>query len=401
MTDAIASDFFERLPRIADQAGTFERSNYRPAPGDWFVALGDVENSAGAIERGLYREVNFVAASLIAALKNLCAPREAPFLFAGDGAVTLVPPERENEARQALARLRGFTRRAYGLEFRVGLAPVQSLRERGAEILVGRYEPTPGNPFGVFLGGGVGRLERALKGRGDADLAALAAVPDALDDGGTPDLTGLSCRWDELRSSRGRMVSLIVAGSRDPAAVHRRLRAIAGRSGNPSPVRLDNLRPRWPPKGLMIEARARRGRWPVAAMAAIALAQTLFTGIVLWLNRPIGRFDPQVYREEIVANTDFSYCDDVLNLVLDCDEPAIAEIRRDLDARMAQGELRYGLHVSDTALMTCLVTSLAEHRHAHFVDGGNGGYAMAARSLKAPAGAQARDGFPGLAELPD
>src|SRR3954449_6107321 len=93
--DQAEQDFFGGLPRITDQAGTFDRTRYRPAPDDWLVALGDVEDSTGAIERGLYRAVNFVSASMIAALKNLCRPQEVPFLFAGDGAVTLVPPARE------------------------------------------------------------------------------------------------------------------------------------------------------------------------------------------------------------------------------------------------------------------------------------------------------------------
>ncbi|MFO1149649.1 MAG: DUF3095 domain-containing protein [Alsobacter sp.] len=378
-------NFFERLPPILDQAGTFERANYRPAPDDWLVAVGDVENSTGAIARGLYRPVNFVAAAMIAALKNLCAPQEVPFLFAGDGAVTLVPPEREAGARQALARVRTFTRREYGLTLRVGLVPVAEIRRRGAEILVGRFEPSPGNPFGVFQGGGVARLEQALKGRSDGDLAALAVVPESLDDGAPPDLTGLSCRWDELRSARGHMVSLIITGSRNPAQVHRRLLQIAARTGDPRPVRRDNLTPRWPPKGLMIEARARRGRWPAPLMAAVVLAESLFAWLVLVRDKPLGGFDPQVYKREISTNTDFSQCDEVVNFVLDCDEEAIAEIRRELDAREAAGELRYGLHLSDTALMTCIVTSLAEHQHAHFVDGGDGGYAMAARALKSPA----------------
>ena len=41
------------------------------------------------------------------------------------------------------------------------------------------------------------------------------------------------------------------------------------------------------------------------------------------------------------------------------------------------------MNVSETALMTCLVTSPTESRHVHFVDGGDGGYTSAARTMKA------------------
>jgi len=44
------------------------------------------------------------------------------------------------------------------------------------------------------------------------------------------------------------------------------------------------------------------------------------------------------------------------------------------------------VHVADAALMTCLVFDLEESRHLHFIDGGDGGLAMAARQLKAQQG---------------
>ena len=57
--------------------------------------------------------------------------------------------------------------------------------------------------------------------------------------------------------------------------------------------------------------------------------------------------------------------------------------------QMAQGVLRYGMNVSQTALMTCLVTSPTDNLHVHFVDGGDGGYTNAAKTMKAQARAAA------------
>ena len=50
---------------------------------------------------------------------------------------------------------------------------------------------------------------------------------------------------------------------------------------------------------------------------------------------------------------------------------------------MAAGALHYGMNVSETALMTCLVTAASAGLHVHFVDGGDGGYTAAAKTLKA------------------
>jgi hypothetical protein len=41
----------------------------------------------------------------------------------------------------------------------------------------------------------------------------------------------------------------------------------------------------------------------------------------------------------------------------------------------------YGLHISDRALMTCLVFE-RNGRQVHFVDGADGGYALAAKEMK-------------------
>ena len=47
------------------------------------------------------------------------------------------------------------------------------------------------------------------------------------------------------------------------------------------------------------------------------------------------------------------------------------------------GHCRFGLHRQNSALMTCIVPSPFTRDHMHFIDGASGGYAMAARNLKA------------------
>jgi Protein of unknown function (DUF3095) len=386
---AKTTDFFIDLPAMRGASDTFNAAQYRPAPDDWIVAVSDVKNSTGAIERGLYKSVNFVAAASIAALKNLAAPVAVPFLFGGDGSVVLIPPDYGSRARQALARLRGWAAREFGLELRVGAVAVTEIRRLQADILVGRYEPTKGNNFGVFLGGGVGLLERAVKGLAAPQLAALAAIADGLDDGQPIDLTGLSCRWHELGSTRGKMVSIIIHGARDATEVYGSVMQIASQNGDPRPVRLDTLAVRWPPAGFLLEAHARRRRRPLAVMAAIVLFETLISTLVITANRRIGSFDPRRYRQEVTANTDFSKYDETISFVIDCSNEGIEAIRQHLSHRAANGELRYGMHLSDTALMTCLVTSLDASLHVHFIDGGSGGYTNAAKQLKAYASVDA------------
>ena len=376
-------NFFASLPLLGQAADTFDTSRYRPAPADWVLVVTDIVDSTVAIANGKHKTVNFVAAMAIGALKNLCAPTPVPFLFGGDGSVVMVPPQFAASARLALARVRGFAQREFGLVLRVGLAQVAVLRQFGSDVLVGRFEPTPGNSFGVFLGGGVGLLETAVRGRGDAALVAQVAIGPDVDDGAPVDLTGLSCRWNPLRSGRGKMLTLIIQGAADPGSIHAQVMRLAGQGADAQAVRLDTLRMGWPPKGFMLEARVTRGGAPLWQSMLKVLLETLIARLFFLFRRPMGGFDPDKYLDEVTTNTDFCKHDDTVSFVIDCPLDCIDTIRVFLDQQMASGHLRYGMNVSETALMTCVVTSPTQNLHVHFVDGGDGGYTSAAKTMKA------------------
>ena len=52
-----------------------------------------------------------------------------------------------------------------------------------------------------------------------------------------------------------------------------------------------------------------------------------------------------------------------------------------LETERIQGHLNFGIHRSSHALTTCIVQNYSRD-HIHFLDGGNGGYAIAAKQLK-------------------
>jgi hypothetical protein len=69
-------------------------------------------------------------------------------------------------------------------------------------------------------------------------------------------------------------------------------------------------------------------------------------------------------------------------MVLDLPEAGARELRAWLDRSRAEGRLVYGMHVSRAAVVTCAVFSFAGDSHVHFIDGDEGGYALAAVALK-------------------
>ena len=79
-------------------------------------------------------------------------------------------------------------------------------------------------------------------------------------------------------------------------------------------------------------------------------------------------------------------------MVLDLTAEQHGAIRQLLTRLHREDAVFYGTHESTSGLMTCIVFSRAAG-HLHFIDGADGGYAIAAKELKAQmAGAVAEVG---------
>jgi hypothetical protein len=79
--------------------------------------------------------------------------------------------------------------------------------------------------------------------------------------------------------------------------------------------------------------------------------------------------------------------------VIDCTKEEANAIRASLDADWRRGAIDYGTHIASAALMTCFVRDTKETGHVHFVDGAEGGYALAALDLKRRMAPQRREGY--------
>lgn len=110
--------------------------------------------------------------------------------------------------------------------------------------------------------------------------------------------------------------------------------------------------------------------------------------VLFWTGATFkGWFSAEGYVQELSANTDFQKFDDMIRMVRDCSREQKESVLKYLEEQRRAGRLYYGAHFSNEALMTCLVFQL--DNHIHFVDGGGGGYALAAKQLKA----QIKEGF--------
>ena len=374
------ADFYSRLPIFEGFANIMDPARYQPLPADWLIGLTDVVSSTRAIEDGHYKAVNTAGASVIAAVTNALPGRKFPYVFGGDGASFAVPARDGDLARAALAAIAAWTRDDLGLELRVALVPVSVVNEQARNVSVARFAPSKNISFAMFSGGGLAWAERAMK-------AGRFAVPPAAP-GTRPDLSGLSCRWNDIPATRGLIMSLVVAPVTHGDPAFRKLveDLLAELESSPDvtrPVPEGAPGVGWPPPGLDLEAHAsRKPGESFPARRLKVLMGTLVAYAVMKMGIRLGRFDPAVYRREVVENSDFRKFDDNLRMTLDC-TPALADrVEKRLAAARAANIARFGLHRQPAAIMTCIVPSIAESDHVHFIDGAAGGYALAAKMLK-------------------
>jgi predicted NUDIX family NTP pyrophosphohydrolase len=388
-----APSFYDRLPVLENFAAAADPDRYVPVPDDWAVAVGDVRDSTGAIDEGLYEEVNMVGASVIAATLNAVGHRSLPYVFGGDGAALCVPGDAVDAVERALGGARRMAREEFGLRLDVGLVPVADLVRAGHSVLVARYRLSAPIEQAVFMGRGLPVAEEWVKARPDGPYG----VPPSVD--GPADFSGLECRWDHVPSHREEIVALLVRATgtslQETAAIYddviATLRDLYGGEDR-RPVLHGQLRMTFAPQKLATEQRVRThgagwGRrlayWPTLwlqnALGAILMATGWTTSETAW-----GR-----YKQDLEARTDFRKMDGTLRQVIAGTQAQREQLEAYLQAEYEKGRLVYGLDASDAAMVTCLVFQY-EEEHVHFVDGADGGYAHAARALKDRAAARGR-----------
>jgi hypothetical protein len=374
--------FYGKVPVFRGFGSLMDPALYQPLPDGWMIGVADIVQSTKAIAENRYKAVNMAGAAVIAAVTNALGNRDFPFVFGGDGASFAVSPHDEALARDALAATATWVSEDLQLEMRVALVPVKAIRAQGLDVRVARYAPSPNVSYAMFSGGGLAWADAAMK-RGE--FAVRPAAP-----GAHPDLSGLSCRFSEMPSERGLILSLLIVPGGEPD--HTKFRRViediitlverSPGSGRPIPVKGPPLT--WPAPGAEFEALAASGGQALWRRRLSVHAFTLFAYLLMRFNIPAGGFIPQAYVKQVVENSDFRKYDDGLRMVIDC-TPELAEtLEKRLAAAKSAGTIRYGIHRQNAAMMTCFTLSATQPDHFHFVDGAGGGYASAATALKAP-----------------
>ncbi|MFP4378490.1 MAG: DUF3095 domain-containing protein [Spirochaetales bacterium] len=388
-------EFYNALEPIDSFRDVFDFSRFRDVPREWLIAVTDVVNSTRAIAEGRYKQVN-VAGSLGAmALANIKSDLEFPYVFGGDGMIYVLPPELGESARSVLADVRARVAELLGLELRAAIVPVSEIYEQGGTLKIGKLIVSTSYHQAVFAGNGLELAERLVKAH--ESRSAYEIDPDQ-QISARADLNGFSCRWKDIPSSKGEIVSLIVRAASNDEGVFRpvlgRIERLLGADDEYHPLSVEAMRIDTSATGRSVEAGAvlakSSGFRYGLRMAGIRFEMAM-TSVITALRLPIRRGKKRIrdVRQDNVLNSDVRKFDGTLKMVLATTRAQREVLERLLADFRRQGLIHYGVHISDRALMTCLI-HFSSGSEVHFVDGADGGYALAARSLKQQL---AEDGF--------
>lgn len=380
-------NFYRNLPLLSEFNAIENLNAFKSAPDGWLIIIADVINSTDCVNAGRYKQVNMVGASCITAVLNSLGEIDIPYVFGGDGATMLIPGHARPRAVAALASVRQLALDEFQMRLRLGVVPVSQVRKSGVDVLVAKYLISTGNSLAMFSGGGIERADQLVRADVHCERFAVADCESPQ----PPDLTGLSCRWQPLESSKGQMICLLIqAMGRDTLDRHLILSDVLTRMSkildndmtNSNPVTERTLRFSWPPEGLKMEAILTKGRQSFFRRYIFLLYQSFIQSVLERFDLSAGNYNAAEYRKELHTNADYRRLDDTLRLVLDCTPEQIVMIAEMLAQQRSEKRIAYGIHKTDKAQMTCLVFSLARHAHIHFIDGSDGGFWAAANDYK-------------------
>lgn len=374
-----SENFYKDLHRFIGFSGITDGKNFNSIPGDWKVIITDIKGSTKAIEEGRYKDVNTIGAAAIVSAQKGMDGEEFPFVFGGDGATLVVPPSKVKSVITNLLGLRKLSEDQFNLGLRVGVVEVQELLDEGAVLDVAKFELHAGKCIAIFKGGGLNIAEAKIKGQEDKYAVKDEEVDYA-------DLTGLSCRWNPITNRNGSILSFLVEARGENSGevydqVLKKLDEIfKGEIEEANPVNTDLASYKTIRECFQNEKRYHGSLFSIKLF--FRFLEIIAAVMIFKFKIPPLVFNPDKYSKAMRTHSDYRKFDDMLRMIIDCTEDQVSDIRTYLEAQYKDGKLFYGLHESENSLMTCYVDDLNDGNHIHFIDGGNGGYAMAAKQLK-------------------
>lgn len=383
--------FYKDLLPIQHFADLAKSEVYTPAPEDWSVVITDVVDSTKAIQEGRYKDVNVSGAIASMAVANLYKDFEYPFIFGGDGVTYLIPNDFLPEVTEIMIDTRNLVQKTFNLDLRIGVVPIRKIYEEGYKLTVAKVKVSKYYNQANIAGDGLDWAEFQIKSKEKPNPYLIEKRTTEKQ----ADYSGFTCRWQDVPSHRGETLALIVKmkSKKDEEQEHflniilNKINEIFGAEKDYNPIQEKNIQPTSASDDLFREAAIQSRRtngWKFWQEKLKIMAQIKLLNFIIDNNLPIVKISDypakEVKKAQVLA-ADFKKYDGTLKMVIAATTEQRIAFDNFLKNLYKQGNIFYGIHISDRALMTCMLHE-GSTQEVHFIDAADGGYALAARQLK-------------------
>lgn len=383
-----SENFYSELRLLDNFIDITDLRNFVDVPDDWYIIVTDIRGSTKAIEAGKYKEVNLLGAASIAAVLNVAGKIEIPFVFGGDGASLLMGRSLLPAAQKALLATQQMAKTEFDMDLRVGAVPVKVVAAANYPVKIAKFKVSENYSQAIFSGGGLTRATELIKDPVAGNIYRIQNNGISA----TADFSGLECRWQDIPSKYGEIVTLLVMVRSDFAQqshhfyrnILEKIEEIYGQEDCLNPIAIQNLKLTLNSSKLIQETqvRASNASWLYRQLYLSKIQlETALGSLLMNFKVKTEELDWGVYKALAIAATDYRKFDDMLRMVISGDRSQREKLTGYLEKNYREGKIVYGLHVADRALMTCLVFERNGHQ-VHFIDGADGGYALAAKQMK-------------------
>ncbi|MCF6334529.1 MAG: DUF3095 domain-containing protein [Spirochaetales bacterium] len=380
---------YDDIPFIPDFKSLFNYDYYYKPPPDWYIIITDIINSTSAIANGKYKDVNTAGSLVAMAISNIKKDMNFPFVFGGDGMTFLIPGDILADVEDVLVDTRKLVHNLFDLKLRLGVVPVSTIYRKGYKLFIAKLRVSDRYIQAIITGRGIDIAEKLIK---DDKTYNPFRLRKDLPAKNKADFTGFTCRWKDIPSARGETISFIIKVreefSREKSKIFNNiLKSIDENFGHESdyhPLTMDN-------QSSSVAQSFREARIFSKQTSGFLYSfnkmrinfEIIFVKMIIFFHIPlkINKKNFKDIKQDNIINSDFRKFDGSLKMVVSCSKYQREKFEAYLSKLYDKGFLNFGLHVSDRAILTCLI-----HRgtgeEVHFVDSADGGYALAALKLK-------------------
>jgi len=357
-----------------------QEQSFNTLPEDWYIFVVDIENSTQAVQNGKHEEVNLSATGSIVTVLNEIKKTDKniriPYFFGGDGTTFIVPSKFQKKVLSLLEHYRHHVKEITSLILRVGCIEVKEVYKSNHKIKIAKLALTKYLTIPIVLGTGLKYAEKVIKAS-FVDTKKEQSETDYLN------LIGMECRWNEIKPKEGdkKIVCLLVDCPLDKiqAEVYKsifiKINALFGNYKQRNPISISKLKLNLAINKIRAELNMKFSNY------------SFMTLLKTWLITTFGYYYFKVFNERIeyLRNipllSDTIMIDGVLHTVFSGTQKKIDEFIIFIDELERQGQIKYGIHITHSSIMSCYVEN-RENNHIHFIDGTEGGYTKAAIMYK-------------------